>query len=101
MIFRKNIRFGGFIRPLVSYLISSNRLLFKNIAHDGSFQHCTWLYLACGAKKEKTLSIQFIPTQLWSKTVFNEMYLLLPSSPATDTITLKLFHKRKPDYIVK
>ena len=30
----------------VSYLISSKRLLFKNIAHDGSFQHCTWLYLA-------------------------------------------------------
>ena len=30
----------------VSYLISSKRLLFKNIAHDGSFQHCTWLYPA-------------------------------------------------------
>ena len=29
----------------VSYLISSKRLLFKNIAHNGSFQHCTWLYL--------------------------------------------------------
>ena len=30
----------------VSYVISSKHLLFKNIAHDGSFQHCTWLYLA-------------------------------------------------------
>ena len=30
----------------VSYLISSKRLLFENIAHDGSFWHCTWLYLA-------------------------------------------------------
>ena len=30
----------------VSYLISSNCLLFENIAHEGSFQHCTWLYLA-------------------------------------------------------
>ena len=29
-----------------SYWISSKRLLFKNIAHDGSFQHCTWLHLA-------------------------------------------------------
>ena len=37
-----------------SYLISLKRLLFKNIAHDGSFQHwlylavpgCTWVYLA-------------------------------------------------------
>ena len=33
----------------VSYLISSKRLLLKNIAHDGSFSivpGCTWLYLA-------------------------------------------------------
>ena len=29
----------------VSYVISSKRLLFENIAHDGSFQHCIWLYL--------------------------------------------------------
>ena len=29
----------------VLYLISSKRLLFKNIAHYGSFQHCTWLCL--------------------------------------------------------
>ena len=28
-----------------SYLISSKCLLFKNIAHDGSFQHWTWLCL--------------------------------------------------------
>ena len=28
-----------------SYLISSKRLLFKNIAHEGSFHHCTWLCL--------------------------------------------------------
>ena len=33
----------------VSYLISSKRLLFENIAQDGSFQHCTWLYLALTA----------------------------------------------------
>ena len=26
-----------------SYWISLRRLLFKNIAHGGSFQHCTWL----------------------------------------------------------
>ena len=30
----------------VSYLVSSKRFLFKNMAHDGPFQHCTWLYLA-------------------------------------------------------
>ena len=30
----------------VSYLIFSKRLLFKNIAQDGSFQHFTWLYPA-------------------------------------------------------
>ena len=29
----------------MSYLISSKRLLLKNIAHDESFQHCNWLYL--------------------------------------------------------
>ena len=29
----------------VSYLVSSKRFLFKNMAHDGPFQHCTWLYL--------------------------------------------------------
>ena len=29
----------------VSYLISSKRLLFRNISHNGSFQHCTRLYM--------------------------------------------------------
>ena len=29
----------------VSYLISSKHLVVENIAHDWSFQHCTWLYL--------------------------------------------------------
>ena len=30
----------------VSYLISSKRLFFENIANDGSFRHCTRLYQA-------------------------------------------------------
>ena len=31
----------------MSYLISSKRLPFENIAHDGyTAVHCTWLYLA-------------------------------------------------------
>ena len=31
--------------PLSIILISSKRLFFKNMPHDWSFQHCTWLYL--------------------------------------------------------
>ena len=37
---------GPLVVPKWSSSGPQERLLFKNIAHDGSFQHCTWLYLA-------------------------------------------------------
>ena len=53
-----------------TYFISSERLLFKNITHDGYFQHSTWLYLAVPGFTWLYLTL---PGYTW-------LYLVLPWS---------------------
>ena len=57
-------------------IISSKCLLFKNIAQDGSFQHCTWLYLTLPGF---TWLCPAVPGSAWSALIYlSTDYDILP-----------------------
>ena len=66
------------MRSSVSYLISLKRLLFENIAHGGSFQHCTWLYPAVpgSAIQKARLARPSMPMGNWSTWEASSRYLV-------------------------